>query len=269
MTRVGAVVCLLLLAATGYAAEPAEDHPLVPLLQYAEQRLQQIDDTVKDYTCTLVERERIDGRLQSHQHMFVKLRHQQVRDGVVVVPFSIYLRYLGPAEVQGREVIYVHGRNNGQLIVRRGGPRFEYITLAVDPDGDLAMRDNRYPITEVGIRNLLRRLIEVGREELQHREIDVKYFAGAKVNDRACTAIRIAHAVRRDHFRYHVARVFVDDELQVPIRFESYDWPEEEGGEPRLVEEYTFLDLKLNVGLTDWDFDHQNESYGFRKNFVP
>ncbi len=36
-----------------------------------------------------------------------------------------------------------------------------------------------------------------------------------------------------------------------------------------LLEEYTYTDLKLNVGLTDWDFDHRNESYQFLKTYSP
>ena len=50
-----------------------------------------------------------------------------------------------------------------------------------------------------------------------------------------------------------------DDELQIPIRYESYDWPQKEGGQPVLLEEYTYTDLKVNVGLTDKDFDPDNE----------
>ncbi len=53
-------------------------------------------------------------------------------------------------------------------------------------------------------------------------------------------------------------------ELNVPIRYESYDWPTEKGGEPILVEEYTYLNLKLNNGLTDLDFDVNNPKYQFK-----
>jgi hypothetical protein len=83
------------------------------------------------------------------------------------------------------------------------------------------------------------------------------------------TLVEVTHPVRRPYFRYHIARIFIDDELQLPIRFASYDWPDEARGAPRLMEEYTYLNLKLNVGLTDWDFDYRNEDYAFRKDFEP
>ena len=35
-------------------------------------------------------------------------------------------------------------------------------------------------------------------------------------------------------------------------------WPETPGGEPPLEEEYTYLDVELNVGLKDSDFDPDN-----------
>ena len=59
----------------------------------------------------------------------------------------------------------------------------------------------------------------------------------------------------RRNFVFHMARIFVDKELNLPIRYESYDWPKEPGGPPELMEEYTYLNLKLNNGFTDADFD--------------
>ncbi len=35
------------------------------------------------------------------------------------------------------------------------------------------------------------------------------------------------------------------------------------GGQPQLLEEYTYLNVKLNVGLTDADFDDKNPEYNF------
>ena len=55
----------------------------------------------------------------------------------------------------------------------------------------------------------------------------------------------------------------MDDELQLPIRYASYDWPAAPGQEPPLLEEYTYLNMKVNVGLTDADFDRGNKDYGF------
>jgi len=181
------------------------------------------------------------------------------------------MKFLAPADLQGREVIFVEGRNDGKLIARRGGRRFAYVTTSVDPLGELAMERNRYPITHIGIQSLVEELLAVGREELQNppEELLCKQIDGVKIDGRACRVIQFAHPVRRDRYRYHVARIFIDEELGLPIRHASYDWPDEEGDRPKLLEEYTYLNLKFNVGLTDWDFDHRNESYQFLKQFEP
>jgi hypothetical protein len=35
-------------------------------------------------------------------------------------------------------------------------------------------------------------------------------------------------------------------ELNLPVRFDAYDWPKAPGEQPELAEEYTYLDVKLN-----------------------
>ena len=51
--------------------------------------------------------------------------------------------------------------------------------------------------------------------------------------------------------------------MNIPIRFEAYDWPGA-AGQPQLIEEYTYVNLKLNNGFTDADFDIRNPNYGFK-----
>jgi hypothetical protein len=38
-------------------------------------------------------------------------------------------------------------------------------------------------------------------------------------------------------------------------------------GEPRPIEEYTYVDLKLKARLSDEDFDYRNPEYSFRRSF--
>lgn len=256
--------------ATSSDTEPVvEEHPLAPALRVAMSGYENIRNNVTDYTATLVKRERIDGKLGEHEYIFAKVRHQRVVEGQITTPFSVYMYFLKPDRIKGREVLYVAGHNNNKLIAHEGSngvvsAMISNITVSLDPTSALAMRGNRYPITEVGIENLVSKLIEVAREDMQYGECEVKFFKGAKINGRVCTCIQVVHPVPRKNFRFHLARVFIDDERQVPIRYEAYDWPKTQGGAPVLLEEYTYLDLKLNVGLTDADFERGNPKYGFR-----
>jgi hypothetical protein len=232
-------------------------HPLEPALDRAYKALKDLNSNVKDYTATLVKRERVDGDLTEYEYMFTKIRHQ---------PFSVYMYFLKPADKVGREVIYVAGKNEGNLVAHEEQGIKKLIgPVSLKPNAPLAMQGNRYPITEVGIMNLTRRLIEVGESDRKYGECDVQYTPNAKVNGRVCTLVQVTHPVPRKNFRYHKALIYIDDELNIPIRFEAYDWPKDAGGQPVLLEEYTYVNIKLNADLTDADFDTRNPKYKFYK----
>ena len=247
---------------------PDED-PLQAALRIAREGEKRIQEEIRDYTCILTRRERVDGRQFGYESMFVKIRQPLMENDRVVHPFSVYVRFLSPERVKGREVIYVDGRNGGKLIVRNGGSQFAHITTSLLPDSPAAMQHTRYPVTEIGVLNLTQRLIENGEKELNDKNYEAKLVRGAKINGRLCTVVQVAHKVRGEGLAYKTARILIDDELVLPVHYSAYDWPEKEGGKPVLLEEYTYTDLNLNVGLTDWDFDHRNESYQFLKTYSP
>ena len=125
------------------------------------------------------------------------------------------------------------------------------------------MSENRYPITELGVKQMVLRIIEVLEEDLADKEVRVKYYKDAKLNGRPCTHIEVTHPRRKNGIRYFQARVLVDKQLQLPVYFASYDWPAQRGGKPPMFEEYVYSDIRLNVGLTDRDFDRGNPAYRF------
>ncbi|MCE2727980.1 MAG: DUF1571 domain-containing protein [Planctomycetaceae bacterium] len=232
-------------------------HPLQPALELAQKGLAGLRGTIKDYSCTVVKRERIDGKLGDHEYMFAKIRHE---------PFSVYLYFLAPDTVKGQEVIYVDGKNDGNMLAHAGsGVRAMMGTVALKPQSMIAMQGNRYAITEIGVENLAKRLVEVAEHDKQFGECEVNFFPNAKVNGRICTCIQVVHPVPRRNFRFHLARVFIDDEYTIPVRYEAYDWPQEAGGQAVLMEEYTYMNVKVNNGFTDADFDPKNTAYKFSK----
>jgi outer membrane lipoprotein-sorting protein len=232
----------------------AGEHPLMPVLRWAYTGVGNVEK-LQDYSATLVKRERVGSKVGEYDYMFVKVRQK---------PFSVYIYFLSPQDLKGQEVIYVQGQNNGNLLAHTVGIKDKLVgTVPLKPDGVMAMRGNRYPLTEIGILNLIRRLVEVGEQDVKYGECNVKFYKGAKINNRVCTCIEVVHPTPRRNFLFHLARIFVDDELNIPIRYESYDWPKEASGTPELIEEYTYLNLKLNNGFTDADFDIKNPNYKF------
>ena len=231
----------------------ATEHPLMPVIRWAESERPKIA-AISDYTALMQKQENINGKLYGSQVMEVKVRHQ---------PFSVYTKFRFPQELNGQQAIYVKGRNNDKLIAHGVGLQRKLGTQRLDPEGIIAMNGNKYPITDMGILNLIDKLLEVGYADAKFGECDVKYTEGAKLNQRECTIIDVIHPVPRQNFRFHVARIVVDKELNMPIRYESYDWPQSEGKGPTLLETYTYLNLEINVGLTDADFDPKNPEYAF------
>jgi hypothetical protein len=235
------------------AGDPSE-HPLMPALRWAREGLVNVQK-IDDYSALVVKRERISGKLGEQEFLSAKIRHK---------PFSVYLHFESPAALKGREVLYVEGANDGKMWAHGTGlERTMFGTVSLKPDGPLAMRGQRYPVTEIGLLNLTRRLIEVAEQDIKYGECEVKFVKGAKINGRVCTCTQVIHPVPRRNFLFHVARIFVDDELNLPIRYESYDWPKKPGEAPELLEEYTYLNIKLNCGFTNEDFDVHNPKYAF------
>ena len=219
-------------------------HPLDPEINYARQRAAAMEQNIQDYSCVFTKREMVDGKLLPYEQMFMKVRHQ---------PFSVYMYFLGPEDVKGQQVVYVEGQNNGKMVAQPIGLKGKFGPYYLDPNGSFAMAGQRYPITNAGFLNLTKQLIVEGMRDRQYPQCEVKQYKGAKVAGRTCTVTEITHP-QLPQFQYHKARIFVDDEWNIPIRLESYLWPQQPGGQPPVLEEYTYSNLKFNNGFTDADF---------------
>lgn len=239
-------------------------HPLDPALKIAYSSLENSRKSIRDYTAIVIKREAIGGKLGEYEYMGVKIRNRKIEAGRIVTPLSVYMTFLKPAAVKGREVIYVENQNNGKLVAHEGGMKGRFLpTVDLDPTGMMAMRGQRYPITEMGMENLVVKLIEKGERDRQRGECDVQFLQGVKVGQRECTVLTVEHPVKRSYFDFHRAEIFIDNEYQIPVRYVAYDWPSVQGSKGQVMEEYTYQNVKLNVGLTDKDFDRNNPRYKF------
>lgn len=209
---------------------------------------------VRDYTCLFTKRERLaNNKLTAPQVMEMKARTN---------PLSIYFRFRQPHE--GREAIWVDGQHDGKLIVHDVGlGKFLAGTLKLDPRSRMAMADNRHPIDEAGIGFLIGQVQSGWATEMKAGETEVTVSRTARVEDRPCTLVESKHTRADASFRYHKIKVYIDQEQMLPIRFEAYDWPREAGAEVDLLEEYTYEELQINVGLSELDFDPENAQYSF------
>src|SRR5262249_10958388 len=116
-----------------------------PLRLVAQAR--QVYAQVQTYTCTLISQERVKGRLEPENVVALTMRTQ---------PFSVYMRWLGPKDAVGREVIYVAGRNQGNMRVHDNkglGKAIGFVSIA--PNDPRVLEHSRHTIVEAGIGNLI------------------------------------------------------------------------------------------------------------------
>lgn len=244
-------------AAAAPGAEPAKfefdleqkpgEHPLMPVIRTVKASQAEFDRTIQDYQCQLTKQERIDGQLGEKQMILLKVKDN---------PFSVYMSFLKP--FAGREVAYVAGQNEGKLVVLDAGYKRMLGKMNLDPTGTLAMKGQKHPITNVGIRNLTVKLLKMWEAETKFGECEVTTNAGPKIAGRPATMLQVVHPVPRQDFKFHVARLFIDNELKIPVHFDAFLWPEQAGAEPPLEESYTYTNLKVNNGFTAREFDANN-----------
>lgn len=200
---------------------------------------------VKDYTCTLISRESIKGELKEESVAMMKFRPQ---------PFSVYMRWLSPTSQRGQEVAYVHGKNGNKMRVQSKGILKIAGFVSIDVNDPRVMEHSRHTILEAGIGHLIESTIRNWETERKFGKTDCK-IAEYTYDNRRCYRIENTRLERRPEFYAYRSVIYLDKESKLPMRSESYDWPRP-GGTPTgdLLETYSFVDLRFNVGLTDKDF---------------
>lgn len=238
----------------------ADDHVLagsaasrfcILLLEDAERKL----TGVSDFRATFYKRERVDGELGETNIMDLKVRRQ---------PLSVYMRWREPFE--GREIIWQEDAHDGQIVVHAGGWQRKIVPLLkLDPLGERAMEYNRRPVTQIGIWNFNRRLLDNLRVDLEQPEVKVWMTQDMKVGGRDAYCFRVVHADQPQRPVYHKMLMYIDQLLGIPVACELYGWPATQADDPPLEESYAFNDLELGAGLGDIDFDIANPEYDFRR----
>jgi hypothetical protein len=234
-------------------------HPLDAVLKFARAESGYLTRHVQSWTCRLTKRERIDGELQENNFLDFELQ-EELRDATGITrPMRLFLTFYAPSEVKGRKVLFIEGQNQGKMLVRKGGKRFNYAIVRIEPNSESAQRESLVPITDMGFSRLLNRQIEVLES---HARIDptgentkVQHFTNGKINNRPCEVIRITHEKKQSGLQFHEANMYIDNELHVPVRIDASDWPANADEPLPLIAEYTFTDLQLNVDFPEATFD--------------
>jgi hypothetical protein len=202
---------------------------------------------VRDYTCLFIKKEKIKDKLQPENLIEMKVRTQ---------PFSVYMRWFGPKNLEGQEVCFVTGKNDGKMRVHSTGILGIAGFVTIDTRDPRVMDNSRHTIAEAGIGNLLARLTESWEMERRLNKTLVR-IGEYSYNKRPCTRVETVHPEKMgDRFTSYRTVVYFDKAMHLPIRIEKYDWPKP-GGPPEgeLLENYSYVNLQTNVGLGDAVFN--------------
>ncbi|MBR5710746.1 MAG: DUF1571 domain-containing protein [Thermoguttaceae bacterium] len=230
------------------------------MINDARLRFETINRQFGAYACIVTMRETVGGKLQETRRAQMIFRAE---------PFSVYMKYITPDDIVGREIVYVEGHNNGRIIVTKGGfrPALAHITRAIKTDSQLAHSESNHSLKELGIASMMKQLLDVAHSTEQFPDCKIEFFENASIDNRACTVIQITHEPKSDVFPFYKGQVFIDNQYQVPVRFVCYNWPDS-SGVATIREEFTYTNIIPNISVTDADFDYRNPRYEFKKNLT-
>lgn len=218
-------------------------------------------ETVPDYTAQFTKQELVHGELTEEQLIHFKCRHR---------PFSVYLKW----EVgdEGREVLYIDGQNDDEMIVHGGGWKARLPALSIAPTSALALKEARYPITNAGLLELAKMMLTVHTDDLAKNALaNCEKLADQEFDGRMCDVFLVEYRDANVSPTYRKSITLIDKEWHIPVYARNFGWPNEGStavgeqlDEETLVEYYTYAEVRFRQQLAEVDFDRGNEDYRFK-----
>lgn len=224
--------------------------PCLDLLIESARRLQRHDD----YICRFRRQERVDGDLLDAEEVVLSIRHE---------PFSASMYW----PESGRHVVWVDGQHGGKMLVNVGGGSWFLSRLKIAPDSPTVMAEARYPITQVGLLNLTRRVMKYRQRDMTLAEGTQQWRleVGEELNGHDCYKFTILYDDPKTEPVYRKTLLYFDRETLLPVCVRTFGWPQDvPGADPEarddqtLLEDYVYHDVQFDQGLTDEDFSLAN-----------
>lgn len=222
----------------------------IDLVASAIKRMQRGAAALKDFTATF----------HKHEYKGKQLDPEVIELKYRTRPRSLYFKWIGKT-FKGQEVLWQKDWNGERI---RAHPNsFPDITVNLEPTHWLAMRYTRHETPKAGFDytiEMFARDLVTGRakpECVQRAEDGGEHVLySAKVH---CYELETDKAKCPELYS-RKARLCLYEATGLPAKVEVWDW---EDGALRQVEDYGYADLKVDVGLTDADFDPGNDKYDF------
>jgi outer membrane lipoprotein-sorting protein len=190
---------------------------------------------VSDYTCLFHRTELIEDRLVAEKNSVFRFKK----------PKSIYLR-ITEGKNKGVVTVYIEGQNKDKMVVRPKGI-LGVLKLKLDPEGERAMEDSRHSIRDAGIGHILQLVEDNYKKWKSIGRGTITYLGEHDLPEGRSHAVKAVFPQGNGYYG-HVIDIRFDSESYLPVKIKVLDW------EDRLIEEYEYTNIKLNINLTEKDF---------------
>jgi len=212
---------------------PGIEDPL-GLIRRAQKNYQEF---VRDYTCTFIKQERINGHLKDPEKIEVWFKES---------PFSVLMNWHEPkgpvdtllyVEKEGNKTILVHPAGLAGLLVH---------TVRRDIDDPRLKKSSLRTPAGFGFGRVLEGMVSTYEEADKNGDLVIEYLESKVQDGRECLVLRRTLPMDKGYDTlYAVLYIYLDKEYLLPTRTEGYDTA------GNLIGCYAYLDVRFNRGLRD------------------
>jgi len=166
-------------------------------------------------------------------------------DLVFQKPFKVKLNYReGPKK--DITVVYQKGENDNKLRVRKAGIILGFFTFSLSPQSDIAMKNNHHDITNIGLGKLIDIITNNYNRARKNNEIKIIDHGNDQINGIPVYHYEAILPKEKDkgYYCYRII-LYINKNNYLPVKIRIIDW------DNKLYEDYTYLDLKINIKLDD------------------
>ncbi len=217
----------------------AKEDPL-GLLKLAQQSYRK---SVRDYTCTFIKQERINGHLKDPEKISVHFKQ---------APFSVLMNWHKP-KGQVAKLLYVEKDANRTILIHPSGLAGMLLnTVEVDIDNPKLKKSSLRNPASFGFERVLDGMVKTYSKAQQNGDLSLEYQGTKVLDGRECLLLRRELPMDKGYDTlFAVLYIYLDKEYLLPTRTQGYDTA------GNLIGCYRYLDLRFNRGLTDQMFSPQ------------
>lgn len=149
-----------------------------------EMGLLRYEREVKEYTCTMIKKERINKKDHPEEEIFCSFREK---------PFSVLMEW--KKGIQKAEAsLFVDGENQNAIRIRPSGLLKRNFVVSLKPDDPEVLESSRYTVHEFGLERGMRRTFTAWGEVRDRGQLHVEYLGVRTIKE---TGDRRCHVIKR------------------------------------------------------------------------